>query len=730
MTSFKAPIRTIQTDFRTGEVDPQLVMRTDSKIYPSGARSLNNCILRSGGAVSRRPGSTRLATLTSKRRFISFEYDADEKYILSFGATALAIYDGSGTLVQSFSGSTNCPWTSDTLVSEMTFAQAGDTMVICHSSFRPKILKRTSLTTFTMSTQAFDQSTNAAQIYQPYLKFEAADVTLAISSTSVGSNRTVTASSAIFSAAWIGDIIRIAGNECLVTGYTSTTQISVTVKRAIQTKLDPNPFLFTDGSSLVEVTHAFHGLATGASITVSGAPTSAGMLGQYLNGARTITVLDEDHYTFTAGANATGSLDDGGSAIKISSAAATRNWDEQVFSTRRGWPAAVAFHEDRLWFGGSTTLPDGLFASKTGKYFNFDVGEGEDDASIQLTLGSPRVARIKHMLAGPVLQIFTEGAEFVARQSDGAGLTPSNISIRPQTPYGSTKVRPRPFDGATIFVQANGKTVREFIYEEARGSYQASDLTTVSAHLISDVVSMDVLYGSDTRTEQYAFFVNDTGTMAVFHSNRQEGLAGWVPWETSGTFESVCVLGSNLYVAVLRSGTRYLEKIELDTPAVLLDWAISQTNGTAKTSWTLGSAYASKTLHVTSNGYYLGTVTANGAGTITTPYAVTSITAGLTYDWEVIPLPPDTALPDGPMTGEKRRISSVNIHMYQTLSLSVDGSPIVTTQIGSDLSVAPTPLSGKQKSYLFGYDRDPVVTLTQAQPLAVTILGMTMEISQ
>jgi hypothetical protein len=735
VANLSSPIRIVQTDFRSGELDPLLYMRVDSKIYPSGARTLRNCILRAGGSVGRRPGTTNVNIITGKARTIAFEFDVDEKYILAFGASRLEIFDGNGNDVVTFTGSTNCPWTTDARVTELTVAQAGDVMIICHTSFRPKVLRRTSLTTFTITDFNFTQSSNGAEIFQPYLKYEAATVTLSVSSTTPGTGRTITASASIFSSGWVGDTIRIFGFEITITGYTNTTTLTGTVKKAIAKRLDPNPFLSTDGSGVVEVTHAFHGMASGISITIAGAPEGAGLARANINGARTITeIIDEDRYTFTAGAGdvADAALDYGGAAVTIATTASTRDWDEQVFSARRGWPAACAFHEDRLWFGGSTTLPDGLFGSKTGLYYNFSAGDGEDDASIQVTLGSPRVARIKHILAGSVLQIFTEGAEFVVRQSDGQGITPSNISIRPQTPYGSGNIPPRSFDGATMFVQGNSKTVREFTFSDTVNSFQAVDVTTLSQHLLTDIVSMDVLYGSETRTEQYAFCVNNDGTMAVFHSNRSEGLAGWTPWypRSGAFFESVCVLGSQVYVAV-RSGvsTRTLERFEMDNADVTLDGS-KAFSGTVSSNWTLGSPYVLGTFHVVSNGYYLGTVTADAGGNVTLPDAVGSFRVGFLYDWEIVPLPPDTSLPDGPMTGEKRRVSSVTIHTHETLSLSVDGKPVVTTEIGSDLSVPPAPISRKIRKYLLGYDRDPVFTLSQAAPLPVTILGMSMEVSQ
>ena len=736
MTDLASPIRIIQTDFRSGEIDPRLIMRVDSKIYPSAATSLKNVLLSSAGAASRRPGTTRLAALSGKRRLIYFEYDGDEKYIFAFGANALEVYDAAGTLVTSYSGSTNCPWGDDAAVKSMTFAQAADVMIICHRSFRPRVLRRTGLSSFTISTFAFSESPGSVQIYQPYYKFENASVTLAISSASSGTGRTVTASSPIFSSAWVGDVIRIYDSEITITGYTSTTVVTGTVKRRIQTKLDPNPFLAFLSSNNTEVTHAFHGLASGSVITIANCPAYSGVGASSINGNRTITsVIDEDRYTFTADGTGNSGYtvagDFGGSAITIQTTAATRRWDEQVFSSRRGWPAACCFHEDRLWFGGSTSVPDGLWASRTGDYFNFDVAEGEDDASIQVSIGSPRVAQIKHILSNRVLQVFTEGAEFVARQSDGLAMTPSSVSIRSQTPFGSTDVCPRSFDGATVFVQANSKTVREFAYANGEDAFQSAEITTISSHLLNDIQSFDVLYGSTSRTEQYAFFINGDGTMAVFHSNRAEQLASWTPWRTTGTdtFESVCVLETRAFVSVNRGGTRDLERIALDNPAITLDFAISQTSGSPQQTWTLGAAYAGRTLAVLSNGWYLGAFTANGSGVIDIGRTATAITAGLAFDFEVIPVPVDTQLNDGPMTGVPRRVSSVTTHVFQSNCLRLNSRSVVSTTTGSSLATPPASTTGKVRRFLFGYTRDPAVRFTQAMPLPVTILGIVQEVS-
>lgn len=71
-----------------------------------------------------------------------------------------------------------------------------------------------------------------------------------------------------------------------------------------------NPFTTTNTSAVVTVTHTSHGLATGASVTFSNQSSTVG--GLTLNGTYTVTVSDDNTYTFTAGSAATSSATGGG----------------------------------------------------------------------------------------------------------------------------------------------------------------------------------------------------------------------------------------------------------------------------------------------------------------------------------------------------------------------------------------------------------------------------------
>ena len=160
MPNYTSPLRILQTDFRAGELDPLIYMRVDSKIYPSGAKSLENMLVYNTGAASRRPGMGNLNTITKKCRLMPFEFDTDEKYVFAFGDNYLGIYAPDGTLDDSFTGTTDCPWDADEAW-ELTTEQAGDVMFIFHENHQPKVCTRTGATTFTMADFEFEVDSEA-----------------------------------------------------------------------------------------------------------------------------------------------------------------------------------------------------------------------------------------------------------------------------------------------------------------------------------------------------------------------------------------------------------------------------------------------------------------------------------------------------------------------------------------------------------------------------------------
>jgi hypothetical protein len=724
-------IKQVQTNFSSGEVDPLLRMRVDTGAYQNGAATLRNCSLLNTGGVSRRAGTRYLTTLAADSRLLPFEFSSLERYVFALSAGRLQVFNTSGTLLANITS--GVPWTGAQL-RQISYTQAADVMILCHPSWAPRVVRRTGATTFTISAFAFDTSLDGNKIYQPYYKFADDAVTISVSAVS-GTGVTITASSPVFTSAYVGTIIRWKDVEILITAFTNTTTLVGNIKGRLEGSLDINPLRTKHSSDVVEVTHALHGFATGQSVTISGANGFAAISFAQINGTFSITVIDDNHYSYATGHNANTSEDGGGPSVKFtSSTTATRDWSEQTYSAVNGYPGAVAFHESRLWFGGSSAVPDGLWASKIGLFFNFDVGEGLDDESIQITIGSEDISNIKHIVSNRDLQIFSASGEFFVPRSGSQGLatiTPTSIRVSRQTPFGSSDVTPLPFDGATLFVQGSGKSVREFVYNDSANGYASTDITLLSSHLVNSPLDMAVLFGSTVRGEQYALVVNNDGTMAVFNSARSENVAGWTTWEFGtkaiNLFRSVCTLGELIFVAVQRNLTYTLELFS-DAEGLTVDSAISLT-GSASATWTLGAYYANKVVDVVSSNMYLGTFTANGSGVITLTDPVTTVTAGFTYPVEITTLPVHLQLPTGSLLGMPKRINRVLVGLNSTLSCVVSNNRLLLRQVTDDLSVAPALFTGIKEFFLLGYNREAKVTITQDEPLPLRVLGMNMEVS-
>tara|TARA_E500000305_G_C4027431_1_gene242650 strand:+ start:150 stop:2336 length:2187 start_codon:yes stop_codon:yes gene_type:complete len=721
----KSILRQLKTTFQAGELDPLMDMRSDVNAYANGAKQMQNVSLFSQGGFKRRNGTKLYASLSGNARLVGFDFDDNEQYILAFGNNRVDIYYlETDALVQSITG---CAWTTSILF-EMQFTQAGDTMIITHPSMVTQKLFRTGLTTFTKSNYAFD--TDTANVYQPYYKFANQATTISASGTT--GSVTLTSSADHFNSNYVNVYLMIEDTTLLITNYTSATQVTATILGTLRKRLITDPFTTEKGTKVITVNDPLHGLANSASITISGANSIEGIDGTEINGSKTITVLDEDTYTITASGstNANNTAAGGGTAVFITSAnQANTKWQEQTFSAVRGYPASATFHDGRLWFGGSSSLPDWVWASKVDEYFNFDLGEANDSDSIQSSIGASQVADIRHLLSNRHLLIFTANGEFFCPQGDQSPLTPTNFTARRQTTHGSSFVNVKTLEGGAMFVQKHGRAVRELLFTDLELSYSATNISVLASHLIQTPIDMTVLQGTSERPESYAIFINSDGTAGVFHAVRSEKLAGWTEWKTTtgATFKSIEAVGSRLFFTVFRNSAYYIEEMGLESNT--LDHASTFTIGSAGTVFTGLSNYASKTVKVRSGNFYMGefAVTSGGQLTLSSGFDTTTITVGFDYELNVETMPVETVIPSGSLQGKPKRISKVVLGLNSALATSVSGNKLILRQVTDDLSIAPTPVSGKKDFYILGYNKDATVTITQDDPLPVKITGLIME---
>ena len=501
------------------------------------------------------------------------------------------------------------------------------------------------------------------------------------------------------------DIVSVQGSD------RATVNIIDELKRRLTIL---NPLRATDGSDEVQVTMLGHGFAGGESITIEDAAPTGGINSASINGSRTVTeIIDENTFTYTAGATAN-TTEDGGGYVTIVSHAPTLDWDEQSWSAKRGYPAAVTFHENRLCFGGTLAEPDAIWMSKIGEYFNFDVGEAADTDSINLIAATGDVNEIRYMVSNRDLQVFTASGELYVPTYLNQAITPTNAQIRKQTPYGTEYVQPVSIDGATIFAQKDGKVIREYLYTDAEDAYTASAVSTLASHLINNPKCLTVAHSAFGLPDSYAALTLGNGDMALFSSNRAERRASWTRVTTDGNFCSVIAIHDRLFANIWYDSKLHL--CEFDTNVGLDKW-VSGTIASNKVDVSAAFSDGDVVQVIHSDGTYIGDKTVDSSDEIDLTGYTGDVYAGLKYTAKLVTNPVDASMGSGPVTGEPRGITNVVVDVKSTSSMKVNSRP----SISSDFT-------GKKEVKLLGYSRNPQVTIEQDDPEPMQINGIVAEL--
>jgi len=218
-------VRTLQTSFSAGELDPELAGRSDVERYFRGAERARNVIVRPTGGVRRRPGLRHVATISDAStgwKLVEHSFNTEQAYLLVFTATTIRVFRDD-VLVHTITGT---PW-SGAQVAAITYTQSADTLIVFHPDVEPqRLLRGGSDTVWTLTPAAF------ANV--PGFDYGAVTPTGTITpSATTGDAVTLTASASVFSAAMVGWYLRTTRNALArITAFTSATAVTARVLRA------------------------------------------------------------------------------------------------------------------------------------------------------------------------------------------------------------------------------------------------------------------------------------------------------------------------------------------------------------------------------------------------------------------------------------------------------------------------------------------------------------------
>jgi hypothetical protein len=760
---------------------PLLAGRVDLAKYHNTGEIVRNMIIRTQGPLSKRPGLEFIAEVKdhSKRvRLIDFQFSATQAYVLEFGDQYIRFYMNKGQILDGVNPYEIASPYLEAELRDIRYIQSADVMYLCHPNHAPRQLSRTGHTAWILTELILQDG--------PYLEQNTGSTTLTPSAAT--GDITLTATDAYGpEKVSEGDF----ATDALWTWGTGWTHDAVNLE-ADHTPGDTDPLeqdINAEAGKSYRLTYTIKNYAAG-SVTpqiggVNGVTRSAD--GTY---TETIAATNAGNLKFIPNAAFDGSIDDvsvneiynpsllfqaehvgayfrltGGyvqitavtgpypsltasATVKSGSVSATATWREGAFSTYRGFPQALCFYEQRLFFAGTSHKPQTIWGSKTSDYPNFAPQDTiTDDGPVTYTIPSisGQINIIKWLASGRTLLVGTVNEEISLFGGNDSGLTPSNPPVmRGNTFKGSASVTQLWVGTAVLFVERYGRKVREFAYSYADDAYVAPDLTIWSEHITESGI-VEVAY--QRQPDQTMWAVRADGVLLAMVYERAQEVVGWSWHDTDGLFESACcipgVKQTEVWQAVNRTingqTKRYIECFrDVDfgadqKDAFFVDSGLTYAGAAATVITGLGHLEGKEVAVLADGAVHPRRTVASGQ--ITLLQAASKVQVGLPYRGQFLSPRIEAGATDGTAQGKTKRIDKLTLRVHRSgagqAGPDLDNlEDLIYRQIVDPMDTAVPLFTGDLEiDFRSDYEQEGRVMIVHDDPLPLTICALIPRVS-
>ena len=557
-----------QNSMNLGEVSQKALGRydADKPIWRYGVAKLENFLNAKIGGAFFWPGTEYIASTRNNglARLEQFRYSNSQAYVLEIGASYMRFFANGGQVVSGGSPvEISTPYALAD-VFKLQFANKADVAYIVGSTtngigYAIRKLKRTSATSFSLDTADLQRG--------PFLDQNATNVKITPAVVS-GVNVNFVASCPAWGANedYVPDDYVTEGGstyKCLIphtsgtfaTDLASGDWVLVTEISIFQTGHAGSLWRIKSQKVITTTTWAANtSYSAGDYVYVNGevylcivSHTSTNSFNNDLaDGYWTEQTVYVKIATVTNGYTANGNIQYGGELED--SPVATELWSEGAFSNVRGYPTAVTFHEQRLVLGGALFAPSKFYASAVGEYENFEEGASDADAYAYEINADDVVPAIRWLSSNTSLQVGTAGGTFTAQPGGGGvGITPTSISVTPDTDYSVFPTKPNKVSSFLYYIAGNGFDVRQLVYSLELNKQRSADMTMISEHILRDGDGAVQMARQQSPNDRL-WIIRADGQIAVFTRDAEQGVMAWSrriagsSAKGAGLFKSICIL--------------------------------------------------------------------------------------------------------------------------------------------------------------------------------------------
>lgn len=410
------------------------------------------------------------------------------------------------------------------------------------------------------------------------------------------------------------------------------------------------------------------------------------------------------------------------------------------------YPSAVGYFEQRRIFAGSRLRPQQIWMTATGAENNMTYHLPlQDDDRISFAVASRDLNQIQHVVALQQLIMLTSAAEWRVSPLNSDAITPTSISVRPQSYVGASTVQPVLANNTAIYAASRGGHVREIAYNYTAGGYITGDLSLRATELFDNYTIVDLAYSKEPFPVVWA--VSSSGALLGLTYVPEQQLSAWFEYKTDGVFESVSVVQEGLidavYCVVRRTiGGQTVRTVERmgkredssNSAGLYLDCAgVYDGEPTATVS---GLTWlANQTVTVNADGAVYEGLQVGSDGALTLPVEAYKVYVGLPYSVEIETMPIVAGLSDGSLAkGHTKNINRVWLRVKNSAALEVgsnfDNMAQQKTRSDEAYGAAPDIVTGVVDVFPpGGWKDDSSACIRMAKPLPFTLVSHSAEIA-
>lgn len=422
---------------------------------------------------------------------------------------------------------------------------------------------------------------------------------------------------------------------------------------------------------------------------------------------------------------------------------------QDPFAGTDNYPGAVSYFEQRRVFAGTNAKPLNLWMTRSGSESNmaYSIPTRDDDA-LGIRVAALDASPIRHIVPLSALVLLTGAGEWRVTSVNSDAITPTSISVKPQSWVGASNVQPEIVNSWAVYEAARGGHPRELAYSLDSGGFATQDIGLRATHLFDNRTLRDLAFAKAPWPMLWA--VSSSGELLSATYIPEQNVRAWHRHDTAtkagaSAFESVCVVPEGLedavYVLTRRiingAEVRFVERFASRDPASAEDmffvdcgatWDGPETSVIGGLDWLEG-----ETVSILADGAVLPQATVSG-GQVSLQSLSRKVHVGLpvTTDMEL----PTPILEGAEAFGQGRAVNVNRVWLKLLESSGVRAGPdadhltLYKQRTDESFGTPTRPVTGEVELRLSpSWNNAGRILIRQSDPLPLAVLALTAEVS-